>query len=200
VVESLLRLDLAVAGPLQITAFDVSPRVLRHMRDARERARTGADYSVVLARNPRTMWSAELDGYWQQFGNWTGAKTTRIPQPPPATGPVQLRGIVMRPAVVLSIAPVDLDIVTERLEPGPDDQFDVIIATNILLYYDVFEQSLASANIARMLRPGGYFLTNNRVFELPGSPLSGVEYVDVAYLSLPGIGQTGDRVIWYQKQ
>jgi len=64
----------------------------------------------------------------------------------------------------------------------------------------VFEQTLASANIARMLRPGGFFLTNNRVFELPGSPLSGVGYVDVTYMSLPGIGETGDRVIWYQKQ
>ena len=51
-----------------------------------------------------------------------------------------------------------------------------------------------------MLRPGGFLLTNNRVFELPGSPLSGAGYADVTYMSLPGIGDTGDRVIWYQKQ
>ena len=37
------------------------------------------------------------------------------------------------------MTPVDLNIVTERIEPG-GDQFDLVIATNILLYYDVLEQ------------------------------------------------------------
>jgi hypothetical protein len=120
--------------------------------------------------------------------------------PPAAAGPVEIRGIAIRPQAVLSVTPADLNIVTERIEVPEDDRFDVIIATNLLLYYDVFEQTMASANIARMLRPGGFFLTNNRVFELPGSPLSGVGYVDVTYMSLPGIGETGDRVIWYQTQ
>jgi hypothetical protein len=75
-----------------------------------------------------------------------------------------------------------------------------VIATNILLYYDVFEQMMASANIARMLRPGGLLLTNNRIFEVPGSPLRGVGYVDVNYMSLAGIGETGDRMIWYSPE
>jgi hypothetical protein len=104
--------------------------------------------------------------------------------------------VLVRPPVVLSVTPVDLNIVTERL----DRQFDLVIATNILLYYDVFEQSLAAANIARMLRPGGFLLTNNRIFELPNSPLAGVDFTDVTYMSLPGIGDAGDRVIWYQRQ
>ena len=97
--------------------------------------------------------------------------------------------------------PLDLNIVTQRLEPSsPGEPFDLVIATNILLYYDVFEQSLAAANIVRMLRPGGFFLSNNRVFELPNSPLSGVGFTDSTYMSLPGVGDTGDRVIWYRKQ
>jgi hypothetical protein len=111
-----------------------------------------------------------------------------------------VRGIAIRPSVVLSVTPVDLNIVTERIEQAESDQFDLVIATNILLYYDVFEQMMASANIARMLRPGGFLVTNNRIFELPGSRLSGVGFADVNYMSLPGIGETGDRVIWYQKQ
>ena len=97
------------------------------------------------------------------------------------------------------MTPVDLNVVTERLDLADGDRFDLIIATNVLLYYDVFEQMMASANIARMLRPGGFLLTNNRVFELPGSPLSGAGFADVTYMSLPGIGETGDRVIWYAK-
>ena len=98
------------------------------------------------------------------------------------------------------MTPVDLNIVTERLDVLTTGQFDLIVATNILLYYDVFEQSLAAVNIARMLRPGGFLLTNNRIFELPNSPLSGVGFTDSTYMSLPGIGDTGDRVIWYQRQ
>lgn len=75
-----------------------------------------------------------------------------------------------------------------------------MIATNILLDYDVFEQSLAAANIARMLRPGGFLLTNNRIFESPSMPLAGAGYTDVVYLALPAAGDAGDRLIWFRKE
>ncbi len=39
-------------------------------------------------------------------------------------------------------------------------QFDLVIGTNIFVYYGGFEQSLASANLATMFRPGGFLLTN----------------------------------------
>jgi hypothetical protein len=81
----------------------------------------------------------------------------------------------IRPNVVRAIAPHDLNIVLQRPDPLPDvERFDLVIATNILIYYDVFEQSLALANSARMLRPGGFLLSNNPVFELPaGSSMMG---------------------------
>ena len=155
---------------------------------------------MVLSRNIERPWSPELFEYWEQFGNWIGERAAKVPPAPPGAGRVDVRGVSIRPSVVLSVTPVDLNVVTERIEPGEVEQFDLIIATNILLYYDVFEQMMASANIARMLKPGGFFITNNRVFELPGNPLSGVGFADVNYMSLPGIGETGDRVIWYRKQ
>jgi len=195
VMDSLLRLDLAGDGHVEITAFDLSPRVLRHLEAARERARAGVPYSLVLPRDTDRAWTAELVEYWRRLGNWVGSDT-KPAVPPPGAGPVEVRGILVRPPIVLSVTPVDLNIVTERL----DRQFDLVIATNILLYYDVFEQSLAAANIARMLRPGGFLLTNNRIFELPNSPLAGVGFADATYMSLPGIGDAGDRVIWYQRQ
>ncbi|NOT27559.1 MAG: hypothetical protein HOP16_15850 [Acidobacteria bacterium] len=198
-IDSLLRLDLAAATPLEVTAFDVSPRVLRHLETARGRARAGMQYSLVFPRNTERAWSAELVEYWQQLGNWIGAEAKQV-VPPDSAGRVSVRGVAVRPPVVLSVTPVNLNIVTERVDVGAAGQFDLIVATNILLYYDVFEQSLAAVNIASMLRPGGFLLTNNRIFELPNSPLGGVGFTDSTYMSLPGIGDTGDRVIWYQKQ
>jgi hypothetical protein len=50
-----------------------------------------------------------------------------------------------------------LNIVTERLAR---EQFDLIIATNVLVYFDAAELPLALANIAAMLRPRGYFVHN----------------------------------------
>ncbi len=50
-----------------------------------------------------------------------------------------------------------LNIITERL---PDRNFDLAIATNILLYLSDTEAALALANIAVMVRPGGYLIHN----------------------------------------
>jgi len=199
-IDSLIRLELAEPGDLAVTAFDLSPRVLQHLDAARTRARAGTPYSVVLPRSTERPWSPDLADYWQRLGNWIGEPAVQVSSPPPGAGRVEVRGVSIRPSIVQVVTPLDLNIVTERLEVSPGEPFDLVIATNILLYYDVFEQSLASTNIARMLRPGGFLLTNNRVFELPQSPLSGVGYTDVTYMSLPGVGETGDRIVWYQKQ
>jgi chemotaxis methyl-accepting protein methylase len=50
-----------------------------------------------------------------------------------------------------------LDIVTARFKPSA---FDLIIATNILPYFDDTQLVLAMTNIAGMLAPGGVFLHN----------------------------------------
>ena len=197
-IDTLRRLELATPEELQVTAVDVSPRVVQHLEAARSRALRGLQYSVVLPRNTGRPWSQELVDYWQQYGNWIGEAAVTVPKPPAGAGAVEVRGVTVRPSIVQSVTPVDLNIVTERFSP-PVPTFDLVVATNILLYYDVFGQSLAAVNISGMLRPGGFLLTNNRIFELPELPLSGVGYTDVVYMSLPGIGDAGDRIIWYQK-
>jgi SAM-dependent methyltransferase len=199
VIDSLIRLRLAASGGVRVTAFDLSSRVIRHIESARARAREGRPYTLVLPREPDRMWTAELTKYWQRFGDRIGRETTPL-APPPAAGPLEVRAVALPPPVVLSVTPRDLNVVVQRLEPLPaDQQFDLIVATNILLYYDVFEQSLAIANVAHMLRPGGIFLTNDRLFELPASPLRPVGSTNVVYLDQPGAAVKGDRVAAYQR-
>ena len=90
-----------------------------------------------------------------------------------------------------------MNVVLQRLEqPEPQKRFDAIIATNVLVYYDVFEQSLALANLAAMLRPGGLLLSNDLLHELPTLPMNAIDHTDVGYTD----AGDGDRVIWYQRQ
>jgi len=199
VIDSLIRLGLAAAGRVDVTAFDLSPRVIQHLDAARARAREGSSYTLVLPREVDRMWTAELTKYWQRFGDRIG-KDAKPLAPPPAAGRLEVRAVALPPPVVLSVTPRDLNVVVQRLEPLPaNQQFDLVLATNILLYYDVFEQSLAMANIARMLRPGGIFLTNDRLFDLPSSPLRAAGSTSVVYLEQPGAAVKGDRIAWYQR-
>ena len=50
--DSLIRLGLAKPGKIEITAFDISPAVLEHLRRARDCAKTGEHYVVQLPREP----------------------------------------------------------------------------------------------------------------------------------------------------
>lgn len=95
----------------------------------------------------------------------------------------------------MSIAPRDLNIVLERLEPlAAGEQFDLIVATNVLLYYDVFEQVLALVNLGKMLRPGGVFLSNTPVPPMAPMTLSD-RYSSVSYNA-----RQRDYVFRYQRQ
>ena len=124
-------------------------------------------FKAISSSFPQEIKSLPMVDYWKRFGDRIG---TDVPatRPPAGAGEVQVRAVQVKPEVVLSITPVDLNIILERLEPLADaDRFDLIIATNILVYYDAFDQTLALSNVARMLRPGGYFLTNYVVSPAP---------------------------------
>jgi predicted TPR repeat methyltransferase len=49
------------------------------------------------------------------------------------------------------------------LQLHPEARFDLIIGTNIFIYYGAFEQSLARANVAGMLKSGGFLLSSDQL-------------------------------------
>ncbi len=87
-----------------------------------------------------------------------------------------------------------MNVVVQRAGGAP---FDLVVATNILVYYNVFEQSLALANIASMLRPGGILLTNPPIFQLPSIPLTQIGFTDVLYTK-EASGR--DRIFWFRRE
>lgn len=198
-VDSLMRLGLATPDALGVTTLDLSPRINGHLEAARRRSERGENYALQLPLPndvPQRQSHPDLVAYWQRFGDRIGAEIAPIP-PPPVAGPVRIRALGVRPAVTLSIAPHDLDIIVEHIDSLADTaQFDVIVATNILLYYDSFEQALALTNVAKMLRPGGYFLTNYSMtaaapFE-PSAVLTSSELFDRQ--------QNGDTMYCYRRR
>jgi hypothetical protein len=193
VIDSLTRLGLA-GRTLRLTTFDLSPRINRHVAAARERASAGAGYVLQLPRETSFQWNPLLVTYWERLGNQIGEPAAAAAAP----AGVQMRAVRVRPDIVRSITPEDLNVVLQRIEPlAAAERYDLIVATNILVYYDVFEQSLAMANVMRMLKPGGLLLTNSPVFELPSTPMHAVGFTDVLYEQRDA-GR--DRVFWYQQQ
>jgi hypothetical protein len=192
-IDSLLRLGLAKANELQVTAFDLSPRSLDHVARARSRALRGSSYVVQLPHDPQAKWKPELVRYWEAFGDQIGKPAAPAPAPA-GLSDLKLRAVRIAPEFVGRVTPVDLNIVHQRMAMPQD--FDLIIATNILVYYDVFEQSLALANIESMLRDGGFLLSNNALLELPFSKMKSVNYLTVVYSDRP---DDGDHIVWYQR-
>ena len=194
IIDSLRRLGLAAAD-LQVWTFDVSARINRHLEGAHQRARAGGHYLLHVPRETDEQWSPALAAYWERFGGSIGEETAGVSVPPELEA-VEVRVVRIDPAVVTSLVPRDLNIILERQDLAPEERFDLIVATNILLYYDIFEQSLALSNLASMLRPHGLFLSNNYITPLPDIPMTIVGDTEVSYAGTA----TDDVVTWYERQ
>lgn len=193
-IDSLVRVGLAKdAAAVRVTTLDLSQRVNDHLASMRRRAASGAPYVVRLPLDAGVTWKPEVLTYWNSAGDRIG--TAALAAAPGAGGQgVRVREIAVRPAVALQIQPEDVNVVVQRLT---DRQFDLIIATNVFVYYDILDQVLALANVAAMLRPGGFLLSNNALLELPSSPLRSIDYLTVEYSGRP---DDGDHIVWYQKK
>jgi SAM-dependent methyltransferase len=195
--DSLLRLRLAKANALSLSIFDISSRVIQHVQRARERAGKGAGYVVQLPRDVARPWPQDLIGYWRSIGDQVGAAVPPI-APPRIFEGLEARAVRIRPEVVLACEPLDLNIVLERLNLAAADRFDLIVGTNIFVYYDAFEQALALENVGAMLKPGGLLLTNDRLPVVSGGSMQFAGVTVVPY-NTPGVAAS-QAVGWYRRQ
>ena len=172
VLDSLFRLGLASPDQVELYTLDISSRVNLHIQEARRSASVGGSYTVQLPWYVDGRWTdgfrASFEHYWQGLGAKVGEPVAAIAIPEAASG-YATRAVRIRPAIVSLVTPVDMNIVYQRLVLAPDERFDLIIGTNIFLYYGAFEQSLARANLAAMLKPGGYVLSDDKLQDtVPG--------------------------------
>jgi hypothetical protein len=191
--DTLLRLGLVgSAAAVQITAFDISPRVNDHLTRARARAGSGSSYVLHLPLDAGIAWKSDVVEYWKHVGERIGA-ATRDAKPAAVGRTVEVRTLRVRPQIALRVTPENLNIVVQRFDGAP---FDLVVATNVFVYYDTLDQCLALANVEAMLRPGGLLLSNNALLELPASRMRSVGYVTVQYSDRL---DDGDHVVWYRR-
>ncbi|HEY7335166.1 MAG TPA: hypothetical protein VH639_09800 [Bryobacteraceae bacterium] len=195
--DSLLRLGLAQPEKLAVSIFDINSRVIDHFQRARERARKNTGYVLQLPRDIARPWSPDLAAYWSALGNQVGATVPPI-KPPAIFKGLQTRAVRVRPDVVLACEPVDLNIVVERLNLPAAERFDLIVGTNIFVYYDPSEQTLALENAGAMLKSGGLLLTNDR---LPQASTGTMRQAGMTVVSFDDRDPAARGAMgWYRKQ
>lgn len=196
VMESVLRLKLGKPGEIEVVTMDLNPEVNAHVARLAREARAGRVYTLQLPRDPSEDWTPAAIAYWQHFGEVLGSevKPRAVPQ---ALEGVVVRAVSIAPQFASRIRPLDLNVVAQTADLQNDQAFDLVIATNILVYYDRFEQGLAMASIARMMNHGGVFLSNDALSSYHVQALKFLLRHSVAFDSRDS---RGDNMLVYVRQ
>jgi hypothetical protein len=179
-IDSLARLEMARLSDLKVSLFDISAQTLDHLTQSITRARSKQPYTLQLVLDRAPAWNAAPLSYWRRLGDRIGSTATPMPVPPQIQN-VDRRAIRIRPEIVTALDPQSLNIISQHEEAPSGQRFDLIVATNIFLYYDRFEQALALLNMQSMLNPGGVVLSNDLVEDYSGLKLRGIGTVSVQY-------------------
>jgi hypothetical protein len=195
VMEAVLRLELARRDDVELVTIDLNPTVNAHISALAKNGQAGLAYVVQLPRDTNANWSPPAVAYWEHFGEVLGTRAKPLPVPPALRG-VTLRAVSIAPKYAARVAPLDLDIVAQTVDLAEAQRFDLIVATNVLVYYDRFQQSLAMANVTRLMNPGGIFLCNS---VLPAQHDPQLAFLGRRTVNYSEAAAYGDDVVVYQK-
>ena len=171
--EAVARLGLGKAEEISVVTADLNAAVNAHVARLAERGRAGQAYAVQLPRLVSAEWSAEAVAYWQKFGEILGAPVKPLPVPA-SVNDVTMRAVAIRAKYAAQMRGFDMNVVTQTMDVPEGQGFDLVVATNVLVYYDLFQQALAMGSIAHMMNHGGIFLANHA---LPAQHSQALEYL-----------------------
>ncbi|WP_348261643.1 hypothetical protein P8935_17805 [Telmatobacter sp. DSM 110680] len=202
VLDSLIRLGLTDARNFELYTLDISPSVNIHIARTQKNAADGKPYVVQLPWNSEVPFSQEyftaFENWWQTLGDQIGTPAKPVLVPVKLAQNVHIRAVSIRPDIAKRITPVDMNAVFQHLDGTDADQkFDLIIGTNIFIYYGAFEQSLARANLSAMLKPGGFALSNDMLADKVPTRLLEVHRTNLEVRSDP---QIIEHVYCYQRE
>ncbi len=194
--EAVARLGLGKAEEISVATADLNAAVNAHVSRLAARGRAGQPYTVQLPRLVSAEWSPEAVAYWQHFGENLGAPVKPL-LVPASVSDVTMRAVAIRPRYAAHLQAFDLNVVTQTMELPEGQGFDFVVATNVLVYYDLFQQALAMDSIAHMMNHGGIFLANHA---LPAQHGQALEYLGRRTVSYTPSGAYGDDVVAYRRR
>ena len=194
VLDSLQKLKLTDAGALEIVTYDISTSVNHHIQRMRTRAAQGLPYELQIPWDATKTWTPEFTAYWENIGLQIGSPGRALPVPD-ATPELKMRAIKIPVRSVKAIRPVDMNVVFQYDDLSDANRYDLVIGTNIFVYYSAFEQALALRNLSQMIRPGGFLLSNNLLAVYPGCKLR------EAGRTLSPLSKTEtETIFWYRRE
>jgi len=194
VIDALVSLGLSRVEDLSVVGADINPRVVEHLREAGSSPPT-LTLVTGIAETPTVQLARDYREYFLQLGRSIGVVTDEKPP-----GGHLSKTVRVRSDVAHALSAEELDIVTGRLEGAP---FDLIIATNILPYFDDTKLILVMGNVRAMLAPDGIFMHNESrpllgdVTDTLGMPFEQARQVMIA--SVTGAPPLADTV-WLHRR
>jgi SAM-dependent methyltransferase len=156
--NDMMALGLAGAEPISVDAVDVHLRVVEWLNDARTSSRPVTMVLATAMRDrPPTRAASDFRQYFASWGERIGQDETPHAAPPPHARERLWRAVRINTSTLRRVTARRLNVITER---HPAGAYDVVIATNVLTYFDDQQLLLALANIASLLRPGGILVHN----------------------------------------
>jgi hypothetical protein len=141
VADAVLALGLADRQKLRIDCVDINDRVLDFFEEFRKH------------REPRlTLLAAWDDPQYLDFFRGLGRQIGTVSPVPGGKSLLVSREMINR------VTAQKLNVITERDDPSP--RYDLVVATNVFVYFKSIELSLALANIQSMLGAGGTLIHN----------------------------------------
>ena len=141
IADALLALRLADPQALRIDCVDINDRVLEFFEE------------FPKHRKPRLTLLAAWDD--PQYLDFFGGLGLQIGTVSPVHGG---KSLLVSKDVTNRVTAQKLNVITERYDPSP--QYDLVVATNVFVYFSRIELSLALSNIHSMLGAGGTLIHN----------------------------------------
>jgi hypothetical protein len=153
VVDAAFRLELGNLDDLRLVGFDLNPAVNAHVRQLAAPAREGRPPYCNFLASARRIGRPPAVAYWQHFGDRIGSPVASAAEP--KGGQRAGSGGAAEICHAHRIAGFESGWAGHGWGGVPSGR-----ATNILVYYDPFQQAIAMAGIARMMNTDRVFLSN----------------------------------------
>jgi len=196
ILEAVARQGLGKAEEVKVVTADLNAAVNAHVARLAERGRARQPYTLQLPRLVSAEWSPQAVAFWQKFGEILGSPARPLPVPA-SVSDVAMRAVAIRPRYAAEMRGFDMNVVTQTMDVPEGQGFDLVVATNVLVYYDLFQQALAMSNISRMMNHGGIFLANHA---LPAQHAQALEYLGRRTVAYTPSGAYGDDVVAYRRR